>query len=166
MKHVSKLQMQRCGWVALVLGIICLDQGSKWMALHHLQVGGSLPVMPFLSFSLAYNHGVAFGGLAGLHGWQSGLLIGVVVGVIFYLMCWLTKIQSGECLLGMVLSLILSGAVGNLIDRFMHGYVVDFIDFHWLEWHWYVFNIADVAITVGVVLLLIQMGLEDSAGET
>lgn len=130
-----------------------LDQVSKWQALLHLQLGVPEEVLPFLNWLLLLNPGAAFSFLAQGSGWQRWFftILGLIACV--YILYLLRKNQSDK-LLGWALSLILGGALGNVIDRLMYGAVIDFIDVHYANWHWPAFNIADSAICIGAALII------------
>ncbi|MEW9899181.1 signal peptidase II [Chitinivorax sp. PXF-14] len=142
-------------WLSLALVVIVLDQLTKlWVdsALHYGQV---IPVLPSFNLVLAYNKGAAFSFLAQESGWQRHLfsLIAVVAsGAIV----WVLRRHHENRLLSLALSLILGGALGNLIDRVAYGHVVDFIQVYYSSYFWPAFNVADSAITVGAVLLVLD----------
>lgn len=157
--------MLRTLWISVV--VLVLDQLSKWAAVK-LLVQGEVQVLPFLSLTLVYNTGAAFGFLSDAPGWQNRLFMGVaiVASVVIYFM--LRRLTRNEWLTALGLALILGGALGNLADRAMYGYVIDFIDVFYPSsdpsclWpfspyaggcHWPAFNLADSAITAGAVLL-------------
>ncbi len=161
---LSPLVPTKISAVLLIGLVFILDQLTKILVVHHLALGQSDFVLPILSMTLAYNHGIAFGKLSGLDGLQAIGLTGVVMVVIAYLTIWMCRLKDHEQGLSTALALILGGALGNMIDRIKHGYVVDFIDFHWGNWHWYIFNVADVAITFGVIGMFVLMWLYDHNG--
>lgn len=142
-------------WLWLVPPLVLLDQLTKWWA-EAVLVDGPIAVMPGLNFSLAYNPGAAFSFLADAGGWQRGFFIVVTILISAFLLYWLSKGEARRPMLGCSLALVLSGAVGNFIDRLMRGPVVDFIDVYYQSWHWPTFNVADSAITIGVVLLIVD----------
>lgn len=146
-------------WLWLSALVIVLDLSTKWLADSTLQMYQQVPVIPGLfSFTLAYNPGAAFSFLADSGGWQRWFFIAVAVGVSVLLVIWLARLAREKWLEAMALALILGGALGNLYDRVVHGHVVDFILVHWQQsWFFPAFNIADSAITVGAVLLIVDM---------
>jgi signal peptidase II len=103
---------------------------------------------------LVYNRGAAFSFLSDADGWQRIFFIVLTVVVLVFMLRWLRSLTASQSLLAAALSLIIGGAIGNLIDRIATGQVVDFLDFYYQTWHWPAFNVADSAITLGVVLLL------------
>lgn len=143
-------------WLWLSIFIIVIDQLSKAAVMDHLVPGQTVRCLPFLNLSLAYNSGAAFSFLGGESGWQMPLISAVVIAVIVMLLIWLSKCQRNQYVMCISLSLIIGGAIGNLIDRLRLSVVVDFLDFHVDNWHFATFNIADAAITVGAVLLVLK----------
>ena len=143
-------------WVGLSIVAIILDQWTKWIATEHLIYGQQNPVLPFLNWTLLHNYGAAFSFLSDAGGWQRYFFTGLagVVSIIF--LFWLMRMPKKMMVLPAAIALILGGAVGNLIDRVSLGYVVDFIHFYYNNSHFPAFNIADSAITLGTILLLID----------
>jgi len=143
-------------WIWVSLLVILIDQGSKYWISAHFDLYESLDLMPFLRLFLSHNKGAAFSMLGSspvlafyLFSTFSAL---VVMGMLFWIFC----LQASNRWLSVSLTLILGGAVGNLIDRVRFGYVVDFIDVYVNQWHWPTFNIADSAICVGAAMLIID----------
>lgn len=147
---------QRLG-LLLAVGIVLVDQVSKWAALYWLAPYRPLPVFPSLNFMLAFNPGAAFSLFAEGSGWQRWALSAVAVAVSLYLLYWLRQLAAGDRWQGIAIGLVLGGAVGNLIDRLRLGVVVDFIDVYYGNWHWPAFNVADAAITMGAILILFML---------
>ncbi|HDZ16403.1 MAG TPA: lipoprotein signal peptidase [Methylophaga aminisulfidivorans] len=143
-------------WLPLSLLIIIIDQATKWWAISELALYESIPVFPSFNITLAYNHGAAFSFLAAEAGWQRWFFVGLALVVSVALLLWLSKLKSHAKLEAASLTLILGGAIGNVIDRFIHGYVIDFLDVYYGSYHWPIFNIADSAICVGAALLIID----------
>ncbi len=142
-------------WLWLSLLIVVLDQASKIWAQTVLP-SGTIVVTQWFNLALAYNYGAAWSFLADAGGWQRWVLALIALGVSGYLIWWLWRLPAHERVLAPALSLILGGAVGNLIDRVYLGYVVDFVQWHyWGSWYFPTFNIADVGITIGAVALLV-----------
>ncbi|MEX0429990.1 signal peptidase II [Spiribacter insolitus] len=141
--------------VATAVVVLVADQLTKWMALSALEPYQPVSLLPVLNLTLAFNAGAAFSFLADGGGWQRWLLSGVAVAVGVYLLIWLRGLDAGKRLEVIGLGLILGGAVGNLVDRLRLGGVIDFIDVHVGGWHWPAFNVADSAITLGVVAVLV-----------
>lgn len=140
--------------LSVALAVIALDQISKALALTMLRQA-AVPIMPFLNFSLGFNKGAAFGILDSAAGWQRWFFIILGISVSAVIVIWSTQLDSKKKMENLALALVLGGAWGNLIDRIRLGHVVDFIDFYIGNWHWYTFNVADIAICIGGVLLAI-----------
>ncbi len=141
-------------WLSIAFVVVILDQITKYIANTELTLHRPWEIMPMFNFTLMYNKGAAFSFLSQAGGWQRWFftVIALVVSVIIVL--WLRKLQAHEKLQAIALSLILGGAVGNLIDRILLGHVVDFIEVYYDKWYWPAFNIADSAITIGVTLII------------
>src|SRR5262245_65799469 len=138
-------------WLALSALIVVADQATKYVAVKYL-AAGSIEVTSFFNLVLAYNTGAAFSILADAAGWQRGLFVGIALIAAAWII-WLLRRYPHQRLFALALSLVLAGAIGNVIDRIMVGAVVDFLDFHAFGRHWPAFNVADSAITCGAVLL-------------
>jgi len=143
-------------WLWLSLLALVLDQASKLFIDHSLQLYESIPVMPSLNITYVHNIGAAFSFLSEAGGWQRWFFAGIAFVMSIVISIWLKRLQAHENLLAAALSLVLGGAVGNLIDRLAYGYVIDFIEIYYQSWHFPVFNIADSAITLGVILMLAE----------
>jgi signal peptidase II len=149
-------------WLPVTLAVIALDQGIKLWIVAHLALYGTVRLLPVLDITLTYNRGAAFSFLAGASGWQKWLFAGLAVVVAAGIVHWLGRLNGrAQRLLCLSLTLIMGGALGNLIDRLRIGHVVDFIIAHWhgVYFPW-AFNIADSAITVGAMLLVVDAWLE------
>lgn len=142
----------------IALAVVVLDQVSKYWAEQALEFARPVEVLNWFNLMLAYNEGAAFSFLGDAGGWQRWFFILVGLIAVAIIAAWLRRLEPGEHWQGLALSLILGGAVGNLIDRVRFGHVVDFIDWHYAGWHWPTFNIADSAISAGVVILLLVLG--------
>ena len=142
-------------WVGIAVLIMVLDQFTKVLVIGRFQYGDSLPITSFFNLVRVHNLGAAFSFLAGAGGWQRWFFTGLGI-VAALVMVWLLRSHAGQRLFSSAISFILGGAVGNVIDRLLHGYVVDFLDFHWAGWHFPAFNVADCAITVGAGLLILD----------
>ena len=146
---------KRAHWYALAALVAVLDQLTKYWVSAGFGYGEARAITGFFNLVLTHNSGAAFSFLASAAGWQRGFFIGIALIAIVVISVLLAR-HSGEKLFCLSLALILGGAVGNVIDRIAFGYVVDFLDFHLAGWHWPAFNLADSAITVGAVLLLVD----------
>lgn len=142
-------------WLAVAALVIVLDQLSKLWITSHFVFGETLYVMGVFDLVLAHNTGAAFSFLHDAGGIQRWLFGGIAVVASVWIVVLLRK-HSGQMLFALALSLILGGALGNLIDRIAYGYVVDFLAFHWDEHYFPAFNVADSAITIGAVLLILD----------
>lgn len=150
--------MLRWTWISAT--IIFIDQLTKWMAEVNLNVGQPIEVLSFLNMTLYYNEGAAFSFLAGQGGWQRWFFAILALSVSLFILNWLRTLPKNEKWTAIGLSLVLGGAVGNLIDRVLAGKVIDFIDFHFPlpyinpDYHFATFNVADIGISVGAALLI------------
>jgi signal peptidase II len=142
-------------WLWLSLLVVVLDQISKQLIESSLMVYETVPVLPFFNLTLAYNEGAAFSFLSDQGGWQRWFFALVAAVVVVVLVVWLTRLRS-ERLLAISLSLVIGGALGNLLDRMLFGHVIDFLDFFYDTHHWPAFNVADIAISVGVMLMFVD----------
>lgn len=144
-------------WLWLSLLVIVLDLGSKYLADSLLTYANPVPLLPVFDLTLLYNTGAAFSFLAGAGGWQRWLFVAIAIGMSAFLLHWMYRTPRSHYLLGVGLALVLGGALGNLYDRTVHGHVVDFISLHWEGYYFPAFNIADTAITLGTLALLVDM---------
>lgn len=142
-------------WVGIAGMVILLDQASKYAAVHGLDGDTPLRITSFFNLTLTYNAGAAFSFLSEAGGWQYGLLVGIALLASVLLVIWLLKTPPVRCVLVVALALILGGALGNLLDRLVYGYVIDFIQLHAYQWYWPTFNIADSAICIGAFVMFI-----------
>ena len=140
-------------WLWLAGIIIVLDQLSKWIVLASLQPGETRYVAPFFNWVLTFNAGAAFSFLSDAGGWQRWFFTALALGVSLWIVSMLRR-HSGEFRLSLALTLILGGALGNVVDRIRFGAVVDFVQWHAAGYYWPAFNIADSAITIGAVLMV------------
>lgn len=149
----------RYRWLWISLAILALDRASKSAIERFTPEGYVRPLIDgFLDFVHTHNPGIAFGLLADSHSkWQTALLAAGAAGVIVLLVWLLVTGRAGSTRSQVALSLILGGAAGNLADRLLHGGVIDFVDVHWRNYHWPAFNVADSAITIGALLLAVDL---------
>lgn len=140
-------------WLGVAGLVIVIDQVTKQAVLQHFLPGEGVVITSFFNLILAFNRGAAFSFLAEAGGWQKWFFVILATGISVWIVGMLRK-HSAETLLALALSLILGGALGNVIDRLIYGAVVDFLDFHAAGWHFPAFNVADSAITVGAILLV------------
>lgn len=143
-------------WLWLALIIIVLDQVSKWYFSSTMQLGDSINLLPGFNWTLAHNYGAAFSFLHDAGGWQRWFFAGIALVVSGGILFWLKSVPANARFLACALVLVLGGALGNLYDRMMLGYVVDFVHVYYGTWHFPAFNIADAGITVGAIMLIID----------
>lgn len=140
-------------WLGIAAIIILLDQITKITVSKLFTFGEARPVTSFFNLVLAHNRGAAFSFLAGESGWQRYLFTGIAIAAVVFII-YLLKRHAGQRLFCWALALILGGAIGNVIDRTVYGYVIDFLDFYVGNWHWPAFNVADMAICTGAALFV------------
>jgi len=155
-------------WLWLAVLVVAIDLGTKAIASAMLTYGNPVPVIPMFNLTLLHNTGAAFSFLAGAAGWQRWFFITLAVVVSAVLIVWLRKLQRHETWTAIAIVLILGGAIGNVYDRVVHGYVVDFIHVYWRNWHFPAFNLADTAITLGALMMVrdVFRKPEDSGADT
>lgn len=158
----------RLGWLVLSVLVLVIDQVGKAHFEGSLQMFQQIVVIPdYFSWTLAYNTGAAFSFLADSGGWQRWLFALIAVVVSAVLVVWLKRLGRDDTWLAIALALVLGGALGNLYDRIALGHVIDFILVHWQNRHYFpAFNFADSAITVGAIMLALDMFKSKKTGET
>ena len=139
-------------WISVV--VIALDLITKKFASHYLSSMIAYKVFPGFNLILVHNYGAAFGFLNGEGGWQTWLFTGVAIVIGIGLLIWLARLKRSERWLAIAIALVIGGALGNLIDRLILGYVVDFLDFYIGQYHWPTFNLADSCITIGALMII------------
>jgi signal peptidase II len=144
------------GWLAIAAIVVALDQVTKMLVEHALPLGSSVFVAPVLDLVHVRNTGAAFSFLASASGWQRELFIGIAFAASIWIIWMLVRAERGQRVFCIALSLILGGALGNVVDRVRLGGVIDFLYFHWGPHYWPAFNVADSAITCGAILLIID----------
>jgi signal peptidase II len=142
-------------WLALALVILILDQFTKTLILGYYKLGDATYVTSFFNIVRAHNTGAAFSFLADAAGWQRWFFTVIGIAAALFIV-WMLRSHAGQKLFSFAMALILGGAIGNVIDRMMHGYVVDFLDFHLAGRHFPAFNVADSAITIGAICLILD----------
>lgn len=163
MSEAARPPLRQSGWLWLPLSLLSLlaDQLSKGAIVSRLRLHESITVLPVLDILRAHNPGAAFSFLAGAGGWQRWFFTALAAGVSLAILFWLRQLAArAQAIAASGLALVLGGAVGNLVDRLRHGYVVDFVHVHWKAHSFPAFNVADACITVGAGLLLLDMLLE------
>ncbi|MDI1270014.1 MAG: signal peptidase II [Polaromonas sp.] len=142
-------------WLGLALILLIADQLTKVLILGYYQLGDATYVTSFFNVVRVHNTGAAFSFLASASGWQRWFFTAIGIAAALFIL-WMLKSHAGQKLFSFALACILGGAVGNVIDRTLYGYVVDFLDFHYAGWHFPAFNVADSAITVGAICLVLD----------
>ena len=157
----------RLAWLWLALLVFVLDQGTKQIVLQVLEYAQRVTVIDgYFDWVHVYNRGAAFSFLAGESGWQRWFFAAIALGVSAVLVVWLKRLKADETWLAIALAMVLGGALGNLYDRVVLGHVVDFILVHWQNQYYFpAFNLADSAITVGAVMLALDMFKSKKSGE-
>ena len=143
-------------WLRLSALVLFLDQATKILVEYSLELYQRVEVLPFMNLTLMQNHGAAFSFLADQGGWQRWFFVVLTLVITVFLLRWLRSLPETEKGEAIAISLIIGGAVGNLIDRVQYGYVIDFLDFHWADFHFAAFNIADSAIFIGAALMIFE----------
>ncbi|CAL7960688.1 Lipoprotein signal peptidase [Gammaproteobacteria bacterium] len=143
-------------WVFIAISIFVLDRITKMLVLQYLPFRLPVNVLPMFNLFFTFNTGSAFGFLNSASGWQGWLFSGVAIAVSAFLVVWQFKISVRHAWLKIALALILGGTLGNLYDRIIYNHVVDFLDFYFGQWHYATFNLADSAICIGAIMLLIS----------
>ncbi|MBA3771865.1 MAG: lipoprotein signal peptidase [Ramlibacter sp.] len=142
-------------WLGLALAIFISDQVTKVLLLGSYRLGDSTHVTSFFNVVRAHNTGAAFSFLAGASGWQRWFFTAIGIAAALFIV-WMLRSHAGQRLFSFALACILGGAIGNVVDRLVHGYVVDFVQLHWRGWYFPAFNVADAAITVGAAGLILD----------
>ena len=142
-------------WLVLALLILIADQFTKVLILGYYKLGDATYVTSFFNVVRVHNSGAAFSFLAGASGWQRWFFTAIGIGAAVFIV-WMLRSHAGQKLFSFALACILGGALGNVIDRSLHGYVVDFLDFHYVTWHFPAFNVADAGISIGAVCLILD----------
>jgi signal peptidase II len=150
-------------WLGLALVVIVLDQFAKTLILGWFQLGDSRVVTSFFNLTRAHNTGAAFSFLAGAAGWQRWFFVGLGVAASAFIV-WMMRSHPTQRLFCFAVSMIMGGALGNVVDRLLHGHVIDFIQVYYHDWYYPAFNIADSAICIGVGLMLLD-GLREQKKE-
>ncbi len=143
-------------WLWLAVAVIVLDLATKYAASHFLSYAQPVEVLPFFNLTLLHNTGAAFSFLSEAGGWQKYFFVALAAVFSVVLAVWLTRLKPSQYLVATALALIIGGAIGNLYDRLTHGYVIDFVHLFYQNWNYPAFNIADSAIVLGAILLIID----------
>jgi len=142
-------------WLGIAAAVIVLDQLTKAMIVTAFRLGDARTVTPFFDIVRAHNRGAAFSFLNDASGWQRWFFVALGIAAAAFIV-WMLRRHGGQRMFGWALALILGGALGNVIDRLVHGHVVDFVQVHWQQHYFPAFNVADSAITIGAMLLILD----------
>lgn len=142
-------------WLGLALALFIADQFTKVLIMGYYRLGDSTYVTSFFNIVRAHNSGAAFSFLAAASGWQRWFFTAIGIAAAGFII-WLLRSHAGQRLFSFALSCVLGGAIGNVVDRLLHGYVVDFVQVHWRGWYFPAFNVADSAITIGAACLILD----------
>ncbi|MGC6388329.1 signal peptidase II [Ewingella sp. S1.OA.A_B6] len=143
-------------WLWLAVVVVILDLGSKFLVMGHFQLGESMPLIPFFNMTYAHNPGAAFSFLADKGGWQRWFFAVIALVIVVALLVLMYRSSGKQRMTNIAFAMIIGGALGNLFDRMVHGYVIDFIDFYVKNWHYPIFNLADSFICIGAVLVVLE----------
>jgi signal peptidase II len=143
-------------WLWLSLAVLVVDQTTKWIVDSSMRVYQTIELLPFFQLTYLRNQGAAFSFLSDAGGWQRWFFVALSLAFSAGITFWLVQTRDDRRWEAAAWSLVLGGAVGNLIDRAVLGYVIDFLDVFYAQWHWPAFNVADSAITIGIIMLLID----------
>ena len=152
-------------WIWLTVVVVALDRYSKMWVLDHLRYQVPLKILPFLNFTLSFNTGAAFSFLNNASGWQNIFLCSIAIIISIGMIYWLIRLSAQAYWMSMALCFILGGALGNVWDRVLYGYVIDFLSFHLGDWYFAIFNLADSAICVGAFMIFLHWAWFDKSKE-
>jgi signal peptidase II len=150
-------------WIWLTLILLVADQVTKQLVVSNMDLYQSIDILPFFNLTYVHNLGAAFSFLADQGGWQRWFFTAIAAIASIVFIVWLAKTPKQQALLSVAFALMLSGAVGNLIDRVMFGYVIDFIHFHGFGYHFPAFNVADSSIFIGAALMIFDSFKNDES---
>ncbi len=145
-------------WLWLAIVIFLADIGIKYVVMNNMEYGWAnrIEILPFFNLLYVHNYGAAFSFLSDQAGWQRWLFTGIAFVVTALLTNWMSKLPASEKWNNIAYAMIIGGAVGNVFDRVIHGFVVDYLDFFWGNHHWPAFNLADMAICVGAAMIVLD----------
>ena len=153
--NFTKTSSPMLPWLGLALLLLIADQFTKVLILGYYKLGDATYVTSFFNVVRVHNTGAAFSFLASASGWQRWFFTAIGIAAALFII-WMLRSHAGQRLFSFALACILGGAIGNVIDRTLHGYVVDFLDIHFAGWHFPAFNVADSAITIGAICLVLD----------
>lgn len=157
MTWIKKISSSGLAWLWVAALVLIIDRYTKIWVMQHLVFQEPLHILPFFNLVLAYNSGAAFSFLDAASGWQNWFLGGLAIVVSAIVFVWLKRLPARAIWMALALCLILGGALGNAWDRWSYGYVIDFLSFHWGDWHFAIFNVADSAICVGAIMMFLGL---------
>jgi signal peptidase II len=164
---MQTLSLSQSGWRWLWLAplVFALDIGSKWLVMQTMEYGfaNRIELLPFFNLTYVHNHGAAFSFLSDAGGWQRWLFSVIALGVSGLLAYWMRTTPASQRLINIAYAMIIGGALGNLFDRLVHGYVIDFLDFYIGTSHWPAFNLADSTICLGAALVILESFRQDAS---
>ena len=143
-------------WLVLSLLLFAVDYITKAVVVANMKLYESIEILPIFNFTYMHNYGAAFSFLSDAGGWQRWFFSSIAVVISLLLTYWLKKLPAKNWVICGAYSMVIGGAIGNLVDRLVHGYVVDFLHFYYQDWHYPAFNVADIAIVCGAGLLLLD----------
>ncbi|WP_404390925.1 signal peptidase II [Pseudoalteromonas phenolica] len=143
-------------WLVLSLLLFAVDYITKAVVVANMKLYESIEILPIFNFTYMHNYGAAFSFLSDAGGWQRWFFSSIAVVISLLLTYWLKKLPAKNWVLCGAYAMVIGGAIGNLVDRLVHGYVVDFLHFYYQDWHYPAFNVADIAIVCGAGLLLLD----------
>ncbi|MCB5227082.1 signal peptidase II [Alishewanella sp. 16-MA] len=152
-------------WWWLIALLLLLDQLTKQLVHQQMALFDSIELLPFFNLTYVRNYGAAFSFLSDAGGWQRWFFTGIAIGISVVIAVWMSRLKRHEIKLSLALSLVLAGAIGNLIDRSIYGYVIDFFHLYYQDWHYPAFNIADSVICIGAALLIWDSFSSDSGAK-
>ncbi len=156
----TKISFKQSGirWLWLALVVFLADIGIKFLVMDHIGYGwvNRVEVLPFFNLLYIHNPGAAFSFLSNQSGWQRWLFTVIALVVVVFLIVWMARQSAKEKWNNIAYALIIGGAVGNMFDRMVHGFVVDYLDFFWGNYHWPAFNLADSAICIGAAMIILE----------
>ncbi|MGO1297300.1 MAG: signal peptidase II [Vibrio sp.] len=157
-KQALTLKQSGIRWLGLALLVFIADIGIKYVVMNTMSYGweNRVEILPFFNFVYVHNFGAAFSFLSDQTGWQRWLFSAIAFAVVAFLVFSMRRANSSDKWSNIAYALIIGGAVGNVFDRIVHGFVIDYLDVHWANYHWPAFNLADSAICIGAVMIVFE----------
>lgn len=167
---MQRITLKQSGlrWLWLAGLMLVIDIGTKFWVMNSIGYGWEhrIEIFPFFNLLHVHNYGAAFSFLSDAGGWQRWFFASLALGVCAMLLVWMRQLPATNKLLNIAYTMVIGGALGNLFDRLVHGYVVDFLDFYYKQYHWPAFNVADIAICAGAGLILLESFLHEEKPQT